>query len=91
MALLDHRPQGDPGFASWPSEKAAAHGGGGVWTAPTYDPDLNLLYVGTGNVEPTFVGQSRPGDNLYTCSVVALNPDTGKIGMVFPDVAARYA
>jgi len=75
--------QGDPGFSSWPSEKAAEHGGGGVWTPPTYDPDLNLLYVGTGNVEPTFVGQSRPGDNLYTCSLLALNPDTGKLVWYF--------
>ena len=74
---------GDPGFSTWPSEKATAHGGGGVWTAPTYDPDLNLLYVGVGNVEPTFVGQSRPGDNLYTCSTIALNADTGKMAWYF--------
>ncbi len=74
---------GDPNFASWPSEKAAAHGGGGIWTAPTYDPDLNLIYVGVGNVEPTFVGQSRAGDNLYTCSTIALNADTGKIAWYF--------
>ncbi len=75
--------EGDPGFKTWPNKQAAAHGGGGVWTPPTYDPELNLLYVGTGNVEPTFVGQSRPGDNLYTCSVVALNPDTGKLSWYF--------
>ncbi len=75
--------EGDPGFSSWPNKNAAEHGGGGVWTPPTYDPDLNLLYIGTGNVEPTFVGQSRPGDNLYTCSVVALNPDTGKMAWYF--------
>ncbi|HVY95267.1 MAG TPA: acido-empty-quinoprotein group A [Bryobacteraceae bacterium] len=74
---------GDPGFSTWPNEQAAAHGGGGVWTAPTYDPELNLLYVGTGNVEPTFVGQSRPGDNLYTCSTIALNADTGKMAWYF--------
>ena len=52
--------KGDPSFATWPSEQAAAHGGGGVWTPPTYDPELNLLYVGTGNVEPTFVGSEPP-------------------------------
>ena len=75
--------KGDPGSNTWPSEAAAAHGGGGVWTAPTYDPELNLLYVGTGNVEPTMVGVSRPGDNLYTCSVVAINPDTGEKAWYF--------
>ena len=75
--------EGEPGFETWPNKKAAEHGGGGVWTPPTYDPELNLLYVGTGNVEPTFVGQSRPGDNLYTCSVVALNADTGKLAWYF--------
>ena len=75
--------QGDPGFSSWPSEKAAEHGGGGVWTPPSYDPALNLLYITTGNVEPTMVGVSRPGDNLYTSSVVALNPDTGKMAWYF--------
>ena len=74
---------GDPGFSSWPSQKAAEHGGGGVWTPATYDPQLNLLYVGTGNAEPTFAGQSRPGDNLYTCSLIALNPDTGKLAWYF--------
>jgi alcohol dehydrogenase (cytochrome c) len=71
--------EGDPNLKSWPSKEAAAHGGGGVWTPPSYDPDLNLLYVTTGNVEPTMVGESRPGDNLYTSCVVALNPDTGKM------------
>jgi alcohol dehydrogenase (cytochrome c) len=75
--------QGEPGFETWPNKAAAEHGGGGVWTPPTYDPDLNLLYVGTGNVEPTMAGQSRPGDNLYTSSVVALNPDTGKLAWYF--------
>ena len=52
---------------------------GAPWQPPTYDPDLNLLYVTTGNPTPTFNGHSREGANLYTCSVVALNPDTGKI------------
>jgi alcohol dehydrogenase (cytochrome c) len=75
--------RGDPGFSSWPNEQAAEHGGGGVWTPPSYDPELNTLFIGTGNVEPTFVGQSRPGDNLYTCSVVALDADTGKMKWYF--------
>ncbi len=75
--------KGDPGFSSWPNEQAAEHGGGGVWTPPSYDPELNLVYIGTGNTEPTFVGQSRDGDNLYACSVVALNADTGKMAWYF--------
>ncbi len=75
--------KGDPGFNTWPDQEAAAHGGGGVWYPPTYDPDLNLLYVVTGNVNPVMAGQSRAGDNLYTCSVVALNPDTGKMAWYY--------
>jgi alcohol dehydrogenase (cytochrome c) len=50
-----------------------------TWMTGTYDPDLNLLYWGTGNPTPVLNGSTRPGDNLYTCSIVALNPDTGKL------------
>jgi len=75
--------KGDPGFSTWPDQEAASHGGGGVWYPPTYDPELNLLYVVTGNVNPVMAGQSRAGDNLYTCSVVAINPDTGKMAWYF--------
>jgi alcohol dehydrogenase (cytochrome c) len=53
--------------------------GGGTWMTGTYDPDLNLLYWGTGNPTPVLTGSTRPGDDLYTCSIVALNPDTGKL------------
>ena len=49
----------------------------------TYDPDLNLLYWGTGNPTPVLTGTTRPGDDLYTCSIVALNPDTGKLAWAF--------
>ena len=49
----------------------------------TYDPDLNLLYWGTGNPNPVLAGESRPGNNLYTCSIVALNPDSGKLVWYF--------
>ena len=45
----------------------------------TYDPELNLLYVGTGNPTPVLNGEARPGDNPWTCSIVAINPDTGKL------------
>jgi alcohol dehydrogenase (cytochrome c) len=49
----------------------------------TYDPDLNLVYWGTGNPTPVLNAKTRPGDNLYTCSIVALNPDTGKLVWAF--------
>jgi alcohol dehydrogenase (cytochrome c) len=57
--------------------------GGNSWMTGTYDPKLNLLYWGTGNPTPVLNGSSRPGDDLYTCSIVALNPDTGKLVWAF--------
>src|ERR1700742_2746195 len=57
--------------------------GGTTWMAGTYDPDLNLIYWGTGNPTPVLTGSTRPGDNLYTGSIVALNPDTGKLAWAF--------
>ena len=60
-----------------------APSGGMTWMTGTYDPDLNLLYWGTGNPTPVLTGVTRPGDDLYTCSIVALNPDTGKLVWAF--------
>jgi alcohol dehydrogenase (cytochrome c) len=57
--------------------------GGMTWMTGTYDPDLNLVYWGTGNPTPVLKGATRPGDDLYTCSIVALNPDTGKLVWAF--------
>ena len=57
--------------------------GGMTWMTGTYDPDLHLVYWGTGNPTPVLNGKPRPGDNLYTCSIVALNPDTGKLVWAF--------
>jgi alcohol dehydrogenase (cytochrome c) len=57
--------------------------GGMTWMTGTYDPDLNLVYWGTGNPTPVLKGSTRPGDDLYTCSIVALNPDTGKLAWSF--------
>jgi alcohol dehydrogenase (cytochrome c) len=57
--------------------------GGMTWMTGTFDPDLNLLYWGTGNPTPVLTASTRPGDNLYTCSIVALNPDTGKLTWAF--------
>ncbi|WP_180540628.1 acido-empty-quinoprotein group A [Nevskia soli] len=57
--------------------------GGMTWMTGTYDPDLNLLYWGTGNPTPVLTASTRPGDNLYTCSIVAVNPDDGKLAWAF--------
>ena len=57
--------------------------GGMTWMTGTYDPELNLTYWGTGNPTPVLTGATRPGDNLYTCSIIALNPDTGKLAWAF--------
>ncbi len=57
--------------------------GGMTWMTGTYDPDLHLVYWGTGNPTPVLNGKPRPGDNLYTCSIVAMNPDTGKLAWAF--------
>jgi alcohol dehydrogenase (cytochrome c) len=59
------------------------HGGGMTWGSTTYDPELNLIYLGTGNPQPVINGRKREGDNLFTESIVALNPDTGKLAWYF--------
>jgi acido-empty-quinoprotein group A len=74
---------GQPGIETWPDEYSAAHGTGQPWIPGTYDPELNLYIVGTGNPNPVMAEKSRKGDNLYTCSIVALNPDTGKLVWYF--------
>ncbi len=74
---------GEPGAETWPNKGAMEHGGGMTWLPGTYDPELNLLYWGTGNPNPVFAGQGRKGTNLWTCSIVALNPDTGKLVWYF--------
>jgi alcohol dehydrogenase (cytochrome c) len=68
----------EPGGETW-SGDAWARGGGTAWITGTYDPDLNLTYWGTGNPAPDFDSEARPGANLYTSSVVALDPDTGAL------------
>jgi alcohol dehydrogenase (cytochrome c) len=70
---------GEPGSETWPDEDRLLHGNGATWLTGTYDPELNLVYWGTGNPHPVEVSDSRPGNNLYTCSIVALNPETGKL------------
>jgi acido-empty-quinoprotein group A len=74
---------GDPALKTWPNETASDHGGGMTWMPGTYDPELNLLYWPTGNSNPVFAGQGRPGANLWTESIVALDADTGKLKWYF--------
>lgn len=75
---------GELGANTWPQNSdAIRHGGGMTWMTGTYDPQLNLLYWGIGNPNPVLSGAPRPGDNLFTCSIVALNPDTGKLVWYF--------
>ncbi len=71
---------GEPGHDTWPAESNAwERGGGSIWVTGSYDPDLNLMYWGVGNPGPDWNADPRPGDNLYSDSVVALDPDTGKL------------
>ena len=74
---------GEPGIETWPNPELSLKSAGAPWQPPTYDPDLNLLYVPTGQPTPTYNGKSRPGANLYTCSIVALNVDTGKMAWYY--------
>jgi len=73
---------GEFGSASWPGD-SYLHGGATTWMPGTYDPKLNTLYWTTSNAAPDFVGDSRPGDDLYTACVLALNPDTGELKWYF--------
>ena len=74
---------GDPGLETWPNLDAARHGGGQVWVPGVFDPETRLYIFGTGNPTPGYTGQGRPGDNLFTCSLVAVNVDTGKMAWYF--------
>ncbi len=69
---------GEPGSSSWPGD-LYLHGGATTWMPGTYDPELNTLYWGTSNPSPDFEGSVRPGDDLYSDCVLALDPDTGKL------------
>jgi len=73
---------GEFGSESWPG-KIYLHGGGTTWMPGTYDPQLNTIYWGTSNPAPDFEGGVRPGDDLYTDCVLALDPDTGKLKWYF--------
>ena len=72
---------GEPGSETWQDKEKSAwqRGGGAAWITGSYDPELDLLYWGTANPGPDFDGSVRPGENLYTNSVLALDPDDGTI------------
>jgi alcohol dehydrogenase (cytochrome c) len=69
---------GEPGNETW-SGDSWQHGGAPIWVTGSYDPESNLTYWGTGNPGPDWDGTARLGDNLYSCSVIALDSDTGKL------------
>ncbi len=69
---------GEKGNETWGGD-SWQRGGGSIWLTGSYDPELNLTYWGTGNPGPDWNPAARPGDNLYTDSVVALDADTGKL------------
>lgn len=78
--------EGDPGLSSWPSLDAAQHGGAQVWMPGSYDPETHLYIFGTGNPTPAYTAKIRGPKtytNLYTCSIVAINVDTGKMAWYF--------
>jgi alcohol dehydrogenase (cytochrome c) len=75
---------GEPGHDTWPAH-AWETGGGAIWSLGTYDADLNLAYFGTGNPVPFTDPQWRPGDNLYTNSIIALNADSGALSWYFQE------
>jgi alcohol dehydrogenase (cytochrome c) len=76
--------KGDPGLDTWKSLDAAQHGGAQTWAPGAYDPETNLYIFGTGNPTPAYTTGTRgEGDNLFTCSLVALNVDTGNMAWYF--------
>ena len=74
---------GEPGIETWPNPEASLRSSGAPWQPFTYDPELNLVYVTTGQATPTYNGKSREGANLYTCSVVALDAETGRMSWYY--------
>jgi alcohol dehydrogenase (cytochrome c) len=76
------------GHETWADDHNAwKTGGGGMWTQGTYDPESRIVYIGTGNPVPMFDPEFRPGDNLFTDSVLAVDVDTGELEWYFQYVA----
>lgn len=78
---------GEEGHDSWPAEGTSwKHGGSPVWNTPAVDPELGMLYFSTGNAAPDLNGSGRPGDNLFTTSIVAIDAETGEYKWHFQEV-----
>ena len=76
--------KGDAGLETWGTLDGARHGAGNVWIPGSYDPETHLYIFGTGNPSPAYTNpKSRDGDNLFTCSIVAVNIDTGKMAWYY--------
>lgn len=73
---------GEPGHDTWAGD-SWEHGSAGTWNTGSFDPELNTIYWGIGNPGPDWNPDTRTGDNLYSCSVVALDADTGKLKWYF--------
>ena len=75
---------GDPGLGTWANLDAASHGGGNVWVPGSYDPETHLYIFGSANPTAAYTSAKRgPGDNLYTCALIAVNVDTGKMAWYY--------
>ena len=74
---------GDPGLETWPSLDAARHGGAHPWLPGVYDPETKLYIFGTGNPIPAYTKGRGEGDNLFTCSLVAVHVETGEMAWYF--------
>src|ERR1041385_2309712 len=74
---------GEPGNDTSHTPDSWKTGGGSTWVTGSYDSQLNLIYWGVGNPGPDWNGDPRPGDNLYTCSLLALDADTGRLRWYF--------
>ena len=74
---------GDPALATWPSLDAARHGGGQVWVPGSYDPQTGYYIFGTANPTPGYTGVARRGDNLYTCTLMAVKVQTGEMAWYY--------
>jgi alcohol dehydrogenase (cytochrome c) len=76
------RSASDPGADTW-ANGSWSNGGGTTWNTGSYDPETNTIYWGTGNPAPDWNGDGRMGDNLFTCSLLAVDADTGKMKWYF--------
>jgi alcohol dehydrogenase (cytochrome c) len=74
---------GDVGLDTWANLEAARHGGAQPWLPGVYDPETHLYILGTGNPTPAYTQGRGEGDNLFTCSLIAVNVDTGKMAWYY--------